>query len=91
MAMGAGDFLMAFLGCVIVSFGFRIYQQVRCCDGWPMAQYINAWLLCIQYPVSSCCDGSRLLDCVMRCEGRGVNPSASASASGVMLGALLDA
>ncbi|KAG2487871.1 hypothetical protein HYH03_013584 [Edaphochlamys debaryana] len=25
--MGAGDFLMAFLGCVIVSFGFRIYQQ----------------------------------------------------------------
>ncbi|KAG2454150.1 hypothetical protein HYH02_001186 [Chlamydomonas schloesseri] len=26
-AMGAGDFLMAFLGCVIVSFGFRIYQQ----------------------------------------------------------------
>ncbi|GLC58524.1 hypothetical protein PLESTB_001370500 [Pleodorina starrii] len=26
--MGAGDFLMAFLGCVIVSFGFRIYQQV---------------------------------------------------------------
>lgn len=27
--MGAGDFLMAFLGSVIVSFGFRIYQQVR--------------------------------------------------------------
>lgn len=25
--MGAGDFLMAFLGSVIVSFGFRIYQQ----------------------------------------------------------------
>lgn len=27
-AMGAGDFLMSFLGVVIISMGFRIYQQV---------------------------------------------------------------
>lgn len=26
-AMGAGDFLMNFLGVVIISMGFRIYQQ----------------------------------------------------------------
>jgi hypothetical protein len=47
--MGAGDFLMSFLGVVIISMGFRIYQQV---GGEERYSLQSSTLHCLQTPVN---------------------------------------